>query len=126
MARALAAGRNPSGPRLSDGTPALAPCLRLECHDQGKALEEAPGQNAQVAVQAMLGSEEVAGKRHFSFSAVSPSEPKAPQASPAPLYTFTDSPGVSLFMSVNMVVSALRAGLVLLLSAQCWHTVSAC
>ena len=56
----------------------------------------------------MLESEEAVGKRHFSFSAVSPSEPKALQAFPAPLYTFTDSPGVSLFTClVNMVVSAL-------------------
>ena len=62
MARALAAGRNLSGPRLSDGTPALAPCSRLEYHDQGKAQEEAPRQNTQVTVQAMLGSEEVVGK----------------------------------------------------------------
>ena len=40
-------------------------------------------------------------KRHFSFSAVSPSEPKALQASPAPLYTFTNSPGVYLIICLS-------------------------
>lgn len=54
-------GRNLSGPRLSDGAPAPAPCSLLEYQDQGKAWEEAPV-GSTVTPQVFPGPEEVEEK----------------------------------------------------------------
>lgn len=119
VARALTAGRNLSGPRLSDGAPALAPCSHLEYQDQGKAREEAP-QSAQVTLQAAQGPKEVVRKKHFPFPPPSPSEPNALQASTAHLHTFTDNPGVYLFTHLSTRWRVPRGlGQVLFLSACC-------
>lgn len=103
VARALAAGRNPSAPGLSDGSPAPAPGSRLEYQDQGKALEESPPPPpplTQVTLQATPGPEEVV-KKHIPPPCSKPFGTKCTQTSIGCLHIFTDNPGIYLLTHLS-------------------------